>query len=29
LWNAEKEQFTNSEAANQMLFYEYRKPWKL
>lgn len=29
LWDAEKEQFTNSKAANQMLFYEYRKPWKL
>jgi predicted dehydrogenase len=29
LWDAEKEQFTNSKAANQMLSYEYRKPWKL
>jgi len=29
LWDAEKERFTNSEEANQMLSYEYRKPWKL
>ena len=28
-WDAEKEQFTNSEAANALLHYEYRKPWKL
>ncbi len=28
-WDAEKERFTNSEAANKMLHYEYRKPWKL
>jgi len=28
-WDAEKERFTNSEAANQLLHYEYRKPWKL
>ena len=29
LWDAEKERFTNSEAANKLLSYEYRKPWKL
>jgi predicted dehydrogenase len=28
-WDPEKERFTNSEAANQMLHYEYRKPWKI
>ena len=28
-WDAAKERFTNSEKANQMLHYEYRKPWKL
>ncbi|HLN56785.1 MAG TPA: Gfo/Idh/MocA family oxidoreductase, partial [Bacteroidales bacterium] len=29
LWDADKEMFTNSEKANQMLHYEYRKPWKI
>ncbi|HLP72265.1 MAG TPA: Gfo/Idh/MocA family oxidoreductase [Bacteroidales bacterium] len=29
LWDADKEQFINSEKANQMLHYEYRKPWKI
>jgi len=29
LWDADKEQFTNSEEANKLLHYEYRKPWKL
>ena len=29
LWDAEKEQFTNSSEANDLLHYEYRKPWKL
>ncbi len=28
-WDAEKEQFTNNDQANQLLHYEYRKPWKL
>ncbi len=28
-WDAENERFTNSEEANQLLHYEYRKPWKL
>lgn len=28
-WDAAKERFTNSEKANQLLHYEYRKPWKL
>lgn len=28
-WNAEKEIFTNCEEANELLHYEYRKPWKL
>ncbi len=28
-WDAEKEQITNSSEANDMLHYEYRKPWKL
>jgi len=28
-WDAEKEVFTNSEEANKLLHYEYRKPWKL
>ncbi len=28
-WDAEKERFTNSEAANELLHYEYRSPWKL
>jgi len=28
-WDAVNERFTNSEAANKMLHYEYRKPWKL
>lgn len=29
VWDATKERFTNSDAANKMLHYEYRKPWKL
>jgi predicted dehydrogenase len=29
LWDADKEQFTNSTEANNLLHYEYRKPWKL
>jgi len=28
-WDATKEQFTNSKVANELLHYEYRKPWKL
>jgi predicted dehydrogenase len=28
-WDAQTEQFTNSDEANQLLHYEYRKPWKL
>jgi predicted dehydrogenase len=28
-WNAEKEEFTNCKEANELLHYEYRKPWKL
>jgi hypothetical protein len=28
-WDPVKEVFTNSEAANKLLSYEYRKPWKL
>jgi predicted dehydrogenase len=28
-WDPVKEKFTNSEKANQLLSYEYRKPWKL
>jgi len=28
-WDAEKERFTNNEAANSFLHYEYRKPWTL
>ncbi|MGL4594975.1 MAG: Gfo/Idh/MocA family protein [Thermoguttaceae bacterium] len=28
-WDAEKELFTNNDAANALLHYEYRKPWKL
>jgi predicted dehydrogenase len=27
-WDPAKEQFTNSDEANKMLHYEYRKPWK-
>jgi predicted dehydrogenase len=29
IWDPDKEKFTNSEKANEMLFYEYRKPYKL
>ena len=29
LWDADKERFTNSDTANNMLQYEYRSPWKL
>ena len=28
-WDAVSEQFTNSNAANELLHYEYRNPWKL
>jgi len=28
-WDAAKERFTNSDAANKLLHYQYRKPWKL
>ncbi len=28
-WDAKTERCTNSDAANQLLHYEYRKPWKL
>jgi predicted dehydrogenase len=28
-WDSDKERFTNSEKANSLLHYEYRKPWKL
>lgn len=28
-WDAVNEKFTNSEKANQLLSYEYRKPWSL
>lgn len=28
-WDAEKEQVTNNPAANDLLHYEYRAPWKL
>lgn len=28
-WDSEKERFTNSDAANKLLHYGYRKPWKL
>lgn len=28
-WDPAKERFTNSDAANKLLHYEYRKPWKL
>jgi predicted dehydrogenase len=28
-WDPQSERFTNSEAANQLLHYEYRKPWSL
>ncbi|MBN1346839.1 MAG: Gfo/Idh/MocA family oxidoreductase [Phycisphaerae bacterium] len=28
-WDAQAERFTNDDKANEMLFYQYRKPWKL
>ena len=28
-WDPVKERFTNNKAANKLLHYEYRKPWKL
>jgi hypothetical protein len=28
-WDPENEQITNCPEANEMLHYEYRKPWKL
>jgi len=28
-WDAKRERITNSEEANNLLHYEYRKPWKL
>jgi hypothetical protein len=28
-WDAEREQITNNAQANEMLHYEYRKPWSL
>jgi predicted dehydrogenase len=29
LWDSDKELFINSEEANKLLHYEYRKPWKI
>jgi hypothetical protein len=28
-WDGVNERFINSEKANQLLSYEYRKPWKI
>jgi hypothetical protein len=28
LWDGKAERFTNNDAANDLLDYEYRKPWK-